>query len=109
MKVLVLSCAEAEFAEAADYYNQQCPGLGYEFAAEVKASFARIADFPAAWPAFSARTRRCIVNRFPYGVLYQVREHSVLVVGLMHLRQDPRRWQDRLRARTDESPPASEP
>jgi hypothetical protein len=29
VRVLVLSCAEEEFAEAVDYYNGQNPGLGY--------------------------------------------------------------------------------
>lgn len=97
MKVRVLSCAEAEFVEAFDYYNGQCPGLGYEFAAEVKASFERIASFPEAWPAFSKRSRRCILNRFPYGVLYQIREGEALVLAIMHLMRNPKRWDDRLR------------
>lgn len=34
MKVEFLDVAEAEFAEAIAYYNQQSEGLGYEFAAE---------------------------------------------------------------------------
>ena len=46
MKVVVLSCAEQEFAEAVDYYNGQCPGLGYEFAADVQRTFERIRSFP---------------------------------------------------------------
>ena len=90
----VLSCAEAELVEAVDYYNGQSPGLGYEFAAEVKASFDRITDFPDAWPKFGPRTRRCIVNRFPYGVLYHILQGSILVVAIMHLNRDPRRWED---------------
>ena len=32
MRILVLSSAEEEFAEAVDYYNEQRPGLGFEFA-----------------------------------------------------------------------------
>ena len=46
MNIRVLSCAEQEFAETVDYYNEQCPGLGYEFAAEVKNTFDRIKSFP---------------------------------------------------------------
>ncbi len=69
MKVLVLSCAEDEFAEAVDYYNGQCPGLGFEFAAEVQRTFERISHHPTAWPVFSARARRGLTDRFPFGVL----------------------------------------
>jgi hypothetical protein len=53
MNILILSIAEEEFAEAVDYYNEQCPGLGYEFAAEVKRAFDRVKVFPEAWPLFS--------------------------------------------------------
>lgn len=95
MKVLVLSCAEAEFAEAVDYYNGQGPGLGYEFAAEVQRAFERISHHPHAWPVFTARTRRCLTDRFPFGVLYQVRDQMILVGAIMHLKRDPKRWQDR--------------
>lgn len=69
MKLRVLSSAEREFVAAVDHYNAERPGLGYEFADEVRRTFGRIQSFPDAWPLFSARTRRCIVSRLPYGVL----------------------------------------
>jgi len=75
MKLLVLSCAEQELGEVVDYYNGQCPGLGYEFA---------------------ARARRCLTDRFPYGLLYQVRSDCILVGAIMHLRRDPQAWLDRV-------------
>jgi plasmid stabilization system protein ParE len=96
MKVRILSCAEQELAEAVDYYNEQCPGLGFEFAAEVKSTLNRILSFPEAWPPLSSRTRRCLTDRFPYGVLYQVRQDHILVTAVMHLKRDPKRWQDRI-------------
>ena len=97
MKLLVLSCAEDEFAEAVDYYNGQCPGLGYEFAAEVQRTFDRMRCHPTAWPVFSSRARRTLTDRFPFGVLYQVRDDCILVGGIMHLKRDPKRWQERIR------------
>ena len=97
MKISVLSCAEKEFAETVDYYNEQCPGLGYEFAAEVKNTFERIKSFPEAWPLISSRSRRCITNRFPYGVLYQVRQEFILVSAIMHIKRDPKKWQERIK------------
>ncbi len=95
MKVRILSCAEREFAEAVDYYNDQSPGLVFEFAAEVKAALDRIVMLPGAWPRFSRRSRRCMTKRFPYGVLYEVRADCILVGAIMDLRRDPKRWQER--------------
>lgn len=96
MNIRILSCAEQELADAVDHYNEQCPGLGFEFAAEVKNTLSRIVSFPNAWPLFSQRARRCMTNRFPYGVLYQIRTNHILIMAIMHLKRDPGRWQERL-------------
>lgn len=96
MNIRILSSAEQEFAEAVDYYNDQCSGLGFEFAAEVKSTLARIASFPNAWPLFSQCTRRCMTNRFPYGVLYQIRTDHILITAKMLLKRDPKKWQERI-------------
>ncbi|MBF0548850.1 MAG: type II toxin-antitoxin system RelE/ParE family toxin [Candidatus Riflebacteria bacterium] len=92
MKIRILSCAEAEIAEAMDYYNSQYAGLGYEFAVEVKECFKRITAFPKAWPNFSDSTKRCLLNRFPYGVLYQCQHNEIIVFAVMHLKQNPEKW-----------------
>lgn len=96
MKIRILSCAEQELVDAVDFYNQQRPGLGYEFAVEVRNAMSRIVAFPNAWPAFSARTRRCIINRFPYGILYQLRTDHILITAIMHLKSNPKKWQERI-------------
>lgn len=98
MKVEFLDVAEAEFAEAIAYYNQQSEGLGYEFAAEVKRTISRIVQYPEAWAPLSKRTRRCRTNRFPYGIIYQVRSGITLIVAIMHLRRAPQTWKDRSRS-----------
>ncbi|TLU85683.1 MAG: type II toxin-antitoxin system RelE/ParE family toxin [Chlorobium sp.] len=96
MKIFILSVAEKELTDAVDYYNDQCPGLGYEFAAEVKHTFDRIALFPEAWQIFSKRARRCLLDRFPYGVLYRIDNDTIRVGALMHLRRDPKHWHQRI-------------
>jgi plasmid stabilization system protein ParE len=96
MSVRILACAEEELDQAVSYYNEQCPGLGFEFAAEVKAALDRIVDFPAAWPKFSRRTRRCLLDRFPYGILYHQSGEEIVVLAIMHLRRSPRRWKEHL-------------
>jgi len=96
MKLIVLACAEQELAEIVEYYNDQRPGLGYEFAAEAKRGFRRIQEHPVAWPSFSSRSRRYLTDRFPYGILYTARNETILIAGFMHLRQDPQPWLTRI-------------
>jgi len=93
VKAEILAAAQADLLNAVSYYNEQSEGLGYEFAAEVKQTLARILRFPEAWHPLSERTRRCRTRRFPYGVVYQLRGDLVLVVAVMHLGRHPDSWE----------------
>ena len=64
--------AREEFDGAVDFYEQSQAGLGLEFAEEVYATIARIVQYPDAWAVLSENSRRCLVNRFPYGLIYQI-------------------------------------
>ena len=96
MEVRILAPAEAELLDAVTYYNGESEGLGYEFAAEARRTIARIIEHPNAWAPISKRTRRCRLNRFPYGILYQLRPETILIVAVMHLRREPESWKKRL-------------
>ena len=72
-------------------------GLGYEFAGEVKKAIERIVQFPEAWAFISRRVRHCRVSRFPYAVLYQAMEGTLLIVAVMHLHREPDSWKARLK------------
>jgi len=96
MKVEFIEAAMREYGEAFDYYEGKKPGLGKEFRDETGNALARIIEFPLAWSKLSMRTRRCLTNRFPFGILYQVRSDRILIVGVMHMRRSPQHWLDRV-------------
>jgi plasmid stabilization system protein ParE len=96
MKVEFLPSAQTEVEEAVEWYNAREDGLGEAFRAEVADAVGRITRFPETWVRISPRARRCQMNRFPYGVLYQVREAMILIVAVMHHRRKPGYWHDRL-------------
>ena len=97
MRVRFLAPAREEFSNAVSYYDSQKEGLGDEFADEVWRTISRIVLHPLAWQQLSARTRRCLTKRFPYGVIYQVRSDSILIIALMHLRRHPESWRGRVK------------
>ena len=96
MKVRLLSLAESEYRAAYDYYNEVVLGLGDQFRDEIVDAVQRMIDFPDAWQQMSKRTRRCRLERFPYGIVYQHRSDELLVVAIMHLKQAPDYWVNRL-------------
>jgi plasmid stabilization system protein ParE len=97
MRVRFLAAATKEFSDAVSYYDSQKEGLGDEFADEVWRTISRIVSHPLAWQPLSARTRRCLTRRFPYGVIYQARSDSILIIAVMHLRRHPESWRGRVK------------
>ena len=88
--------ADVEFERAVEYYEQCQPGLGLEFAEEVYAAIARIIEYPNVSSALSKNTRRCLINRFPFGLIYQVKAKTLRVIAVAHLQRQPGYWKERI-------------
>jgi toxin ParE1/3/4 len=87
--------AEKEFLEAIEYYEEREPGLGYDLSIEVFAAVQNIVTYPVAWPIIEEGFRRCLVNRFPYGVIYSIEHDEIFILAVMHLRRHPDYWKSR--------------
>ncbi len=72
--------ARNELRNAVADYNDQCAGLGFELAVEIRRTVARILEFSSAWTRLSARIRRCLANRFPYAVIFRYTDTHVYIV-----------------------------
>jgi plasmid stabilization system protein ParE len=87
--------AESEFLQAIDYYEDREQGLGYDFSIEVFNTIQNIVNYPNAWPIIEEDVRRCLVNRFPYGVIYSIEQDEIFILAVMHLRRHPDYWKNR--------------
>ena len=87
--------AKTEFNEAIDYYEEYEQGLGYDFVIEVFESIQNIVNYPTAWPVIGEDVRRCLVNRFPYGIIYSIEQDEIFILAVMHLRRHPDYWKNR--------------
>lgn len=87
--------AESEFNQAVDYYEEIEAGLGYDFAVEIYATIQRSLTYPSAWPILEGDIRRCLVRRFPYGVLYSIEPNGLYILAVMNLHRDPDYWKPR--------------
>ena len=78
MKYSFHPLAKIELNESVDYYEKCQAGLGIGFAKDIYSVVCRIIQFPKAWPKLSKNTRKCLANRFPYGVIYQTLDNEIL-------------------------------
>ena len=91
------SLASLELTEAVRWYESKRAGLGGELLDEFSASISRLTLNPESGNPISAdqRTRRLLVTRFPYQVVYRVRPNEIVVVALAHLKRRPGYWKHR--------------
>ncbi len=101
MTATFLPEAEAEFNEAIDGYQAIDAELSAGFILEVEQAVARADRSPFAWSVLRGPLRRCLVHRFPYGVVYEVGESGIVVLAVMHLRRRPGYWEDRASDRSE--------
>ena len=81
--------ARFELIESVDFYEEQQEELGLKFLEEIYSTIQRIIEFPSAFPIFSNNTRKCITNRFPFAIIYQIRKDKIFITAIMHLARKP--------------------
>ena len=87
--------AVEEFVEAAACYEACDSGLGTDFSRQVFPTIQNISDYPTMWPEIEPEVRRCLVHRFPFGVLFSIEPDGVFILAVMHLHRDPDYWKHR--------------
>ena len=88
--------AEEELNKAVDYYNDCKSELGYDFLNEVYIAIQNIIQFPNAQASLSKNTKRCLTNRFPYGIIYQITNNEIIIIAVMQLNRKPDYWNKRI-------------
>ena len=102
MRVRVLVQAEEEAEEAARWYEERKEGLGIEFLDSLAQALEAIEENPQQFPRLETlRTRknirRCLLKRFPFAIIFQIRPTESLVLAVAHVRRRPNYWKKRAR------------
>ena len=87
--------ARADLREAVQFYEAEAAGLGAEFAAEVRAVVEMVVERPASGSPADAGTRRKLLGRFPYSLIY-LPDTPPMIIAVMHHRREPGYWLARL-------------
>lgn len=96
MKVRFLKPAQSEVDDAFAWYDSQSQSLGTQFLDDLDRAVRRIVAYPLANTIIEEGIRRCLLSRFPYGIIYGIDSEIVIVIAVAHLHREPRYWIDRL-------------
>ena len=89
--------ADAELAEARQWYSHQRADLDIEFMERIDDALSRIIRNPPSYPIVYRTLRRAVVRRFPFAVFYDVTADEIHVIAVFHSRRDPEIWKSRVR------------
>jgi len=85
----------SELEQARSWYEDRARGLGIKFLDEVDRAINTIRQFPDTWPPYFEGTRRFLLHRFPFAIVYRHKKNKIQVFALMHLRRKPGYWKER--------------
>ena len=93
--IAILAGARADLRGAYDWYFERNPEAASSFIRDIEAGLATISENPLMWPPYIEGTRRCVLRRFPFSIVYRVKDSSILVVAFAHGRRRPGYWRNR--------------
>lgn len=95
-RLIVRPEAEAELAEAFDWYEDRVSGLGSDFLLCVDAVLNAVLRDPQHYPRIHRVVRRALTRRFPYEVFFVEDDERIVVLSIFHAKRNPKRWQERI-------------
>lgn len=85
-----------ELEDAIEYYNLQSDGLGDKFLDEVLNIIGLISIFPKVWAKNTEHTRKAVLKKFPYNLIYTIFNEKIFIIAVAHQHREPEYWIDRI-------------
>ncbi|MBM4146425.1 MAG: type II toxin-antitoxin system RelE/ParE family toxin [Nitrospira sp.] len=81
--------AEDDLKEAFSWYEERKIGLGYDFLLQVDAGINFISRNPEIHPIEYKGTRKHLIKRFPYKIIYLVDGEKIIILAVIHGKRSP--------------------
>ena len=94
-QIIFHPAAEREMVQAAEYYGRESISLADAFVAEVFSGLHLIEAYPEAGPILAGTTRRKLLQRFPYSIIYSLAPPGMRVLAVAHFKRRPFYWAGR--------------
>ena len=88
--------AREEFREAALWYRARNVAASSTFRAAGSAAVRDVVRAPRRWPKYLYGTRRVVLQRFPFSVVYLDDPDVITIIAVAHSKRKPGYWKDRV-------------
>jgi plasmid stabilization system protein ParE len=89
--------ALAEMEATVEWYRARSHRAAADFLFALRFAMNQISTDPLRFPAYSPGTRRMVLRRFPYLIVFHWTESEINVIAVAHGRRKPGYWRDRIR------------
>jgi plasmid stabilization system protein ParE len=83
-RIVIRPEAENDLKETFYWYEDKRQGLGYDFLLQVDAGLKFIERNPKIFPPEYKGTRKYLIKRFPYKIIYLLEEKRIIVLAVIH-------------------------
>lgn len=87
---------DCDVREAAGWYEQRSEGLGNRFADSVRAAVGDVISDPERFAASPAGLRYVQTHHFPYVILFDVIDETLVFLAVVHTARSMEKWRERL-------------
>jgi len=91
----ILPAAHADLKAAYDWYFGHNPEAAASFMREIDAAVLAISRGPLMWASYIEGTRRYVLRRFPFSIVYRIEGSTIRVIAFAHGRRRPGYWRRR--------------
>jgi toxin ParE1/3/4 len=88
--------ALAELKSALRWYLERSESAAAGFVAEIDRAIERITATPARWPSGELGTRKFVLTRFPYALIYREKPMAIQILAIAHGHRRPHYWEERV-------------
>ncbi len=88
--------AVADVKDAVAWYRQRSPKVALDFIDELHRAADTIRQAPERWPIGKNNTRRFLLWRFPFAIIYSEQESVIMIWAVAHGSRRPGYWAGRL-------------
>eukprot|EP01037_Dinobryon_pediforme_P031583 gene31583-36143_t len=94
-RVRFTEAALAEVEDALAWFDDHNPEIVPGFRRALQSLVSRIESRPQQFPQVRPGTRRALMRRFPYVILFRETAEACCVIAIFHPRRDPKHWETR--------------
>ncbi len=89
--------AMEEYIASYAWYYERGAHLADAFEHEIERAVRLIIEAPERWPIYEKKYRKVLVRRFPFSLVYEIKETGIVILAVAHGHRFPYYWKKRVK------------